>query len=100
MQEVKRNIFECHDRLVIELEARFDSISHLQTVFAGLSSQAILEDTEGELEQKFKIHSSEYGADLDVSRLPLEVLLFWDFLATASEMKCDMTMMTKSLAIE
>ena len=53
VQEVKRNLYKCHDRLVNELETRFDSISHQQTVFAGLSSQAILKDTEGELEQKF-----------------------------------------------
>ena len=41
VQGVKRNLYECYDRLVNELEVRFDSISHLQT--AGLSSQAILE---------------------------------------------------------
>ena len=100
MQEVKRNLYECHNRLVNELEARFDSMSHMQTAFAGLSSQAILEDTEGELEQKFKVIGSEYGADLDVSRLLLEVLRLWDFLAAASKEECDMIIMTKSLAIE
>ena len=29
VQEVKRNLYECHDRFVNELEARFDSMSHL-----------------------------------------------------------------------
>ena len=57
--ECKRNLFECHDRLVNELEARFNSMSHLQTVFTGLSSQAIMDDTGGELELKFKIIGSE-----------------------------------------
>ena len=99
VQEVKRNLYECHDQLVNELEAWFDSTSHLQTVFAGLSSQAILEDTDGELEWKFKILSSEYSADLNVSRLPLEVLRFQKFLVAASKMVCDMTM-TKSSAIQ
>ena len=54
VQEVKRNLYKCHDRLVNELEARFYSMSHLQTVVAGLSLQVILEDTEGESERKFK----------------------------------------------
>ena len=49
-------------------------MSHLQTVFAGLSSQSILEDPEGELERRFKILDSEYDADLVVSRLPEEVI--------------------------
>ena len=74
MQEVKRNLYECYDQLVKELETRFDSISHLKTVFDGFLLQAILDDTEVELGQKFKILSREYGADLDVSRMPLEVL--------------------------
>ena len=52
----------------------FDSMSHLQTVFTGLLSQAILEDTEGEMERKFEILRSEYIADLDLYRLPSEVL--------------------------
>ena len=52
---------------------------NLQTVFAGLSSHAILENTKGELEQKFKILCSKYSAYWDVSRLPLEVLRLWDF---------------------
>ena len=73
-QEVKRNLSEYHDRLVNELEARFDSMSYLQTVFARLLSQAIQVDTKGKLELKFKILSSEYGPDFDVSRLPLKVL--------------------------
>ena len=64
VQEVKRNLYESHDQLVNELEAWFNSMSHLQTVFTGLSSQGILEDTEGELEWKFLILGSEYGADL------------------------------------
>ena len=49
-------------------------MSHLQTVFAGLSSRAIQEDTEVKLECKFEILDSEYGAELDVFRLPLEVI--------------------------
>ena len=68
VQEVKRNIYECYDRLVNELEAQFDSMSRLQTFSAGLSSQTTLEDTEAELEWKYKILGSEFGADLDVSR--------------------------------
>ena len=47
-------------------------MSQLQT--AEQSLQAIQEGTEGKLERKFKILGSEYGADFDVSRLPLEVL--------------------------
>ena len=39
---------------------------HLKTVFAGLSLQVILEDTEGEWERKFNILGNEYGADLHV----------------------------------
>ena len=49
-------------------------MSHLRIVFTGLSSQAILEDTEGEEEQKFEILVCEYGAGLNVYRLPLGVL--------------------------
>ena len=45
LQEVKRNLNEYHDRLGKELEAQYESMSHLQTVFAGLSLQAILEDS-------------------------------------------------------
>ena len=86
MQVVKRNLYKCHD--------------WLQTVFAGLSLQAILEDTESELEQKFKILISEYGADLDISRLPLEVIWLQDFLVTASKVEHDLIMMTKSSAIK
>ena len=78
-----------HDRFVNELEEQFDSMSHLQTVFVGSSSQAILEDTEGELERKFRILGSEYGVNLDVSRLLFEVLRLRDFLRQR-----DMTMMT------
>ena len=100
VQEVKGNIYKCHDRLVNELEAWFDSITHLQTVFAGLSLQAILEYSEGELERKYKILGSEYSADLNVSRLPLEVLRLRDFLAAVSKVERDMTMMNKSSAIE
>ena len=74
-------------------------MSHLQIVFEGLSS-IIMEDTKGELERKFEILGSEYGADLNVSRLSLEVLRFWDFLAVASKVKNDVIMMTKSSAIE
>ena len=44
-------------------------MSHLQTVVARLSSQAILADTEGGLYRKSKIIGSEYGADSDVSQL-------------------------------
>ena len=61
----------------------------------GLLSQAILEDTEGELERKFKILGSEYGADWDVSRLPLEVPLLRDFLSATSKVERDMILMTK-----
>ena len=100
VQEVKRNFYECYDRFVNELEARYDSMSHLQTVFARLPSQAILEDTEGELDGKFKIFGSEYITDLDLSRLPLEVLRLLEFLAAASKVERDMTMMIKSSAIE
>ena len=100
VQEVKRNLYEFHDRLVNELKARFDSRSHLQTFFAGLSSQAILEDTEGKLERKFKILGSKYGVDLDVSRLSLEVLRFRYFLTAASKVTFDLIMMTKSWAIK
>ena len=64
-------------------------------VFARLSSQAILEDTEGELERKFKILRSEYGADLSVSRLPLKVLRFRDFLRQLPKLN-----VTKSSAID
>ena len=99
-QEVKRNLYECYNRLVNELEIRLDSMSHLQTVFARLSSQAILEDTEGELERIFLILGSKYGANLDISRLPLEVLQLWNILVAASKVEHDMTMMTKSSAIE
>ena len=63
VQEEKRNLYECHDQLENESEARFDSLSYLQTVFTELSSQAILEDTEGELERKFKILGCKYGVD-------------------------------------
>ena len=63
VQEIKRNLYKCHDRLVNKLEAQFDSMSHRQTVFAGLSSQAILEDTEGNLEWKFLLLDGEYDAD-------------------------------------
>ena len=55
VQKVKAISYECHDRLVNELEVQFDSMSHLLTVFVVLSSQAILEHTEGEFEQKFYI---------------------------------------------
>ena len=68
VQKIKRNLFECHDRLVNEVDAGFDSIS----VFAGLSSQVILKDNEGELERKFLILRSEFFVDLNVSRLYLE----------------------------
>ncbi len=53
VQGEKRHVYECHNRLVNELEARFDSMSHLQTVFVGLSLQVILKDSKGELERKF-----------------------------------------------
>ena len=79
MQEVKRNLYECHDLQVNEQEAQFDSMYLLQTVFTELSSQGILEDTEGELKRKFKILSCEYGVDLYVSRLLLKVFRLWDF---------------------
>ena len=72
-------------------------MSHLQTLFDRLSSQAILADIEGELERKFKILGSEYGTDLDVSWLPLEIRLR-DILASASKVKHDMTKTTKSSA--
>ena len=49
VQQFKRNLYKCHDRLLNEHEARFDSTSNLQTVFAGLLSQAIPEDSEVEL---------------------------------------------------
>ena len=64
------NRYECHD----QLRVRFDSMSHLQTVFAGSLSQAILEDTEGELERKFENFGSEYSTDLDISQY-----CFWKF---------------------
>ena len=35
VQGEKRHVYECHNRLVNELEARFDSMSHLQFVFVG-----------------------------------------------------------------
>ena len=54
VQEVERNLYECHDRLVNELEAWFDSMSNLQTIFTGLLSQAILKDTGGKLEHNLK----------------------------------------------
>ena len=100
MQEIKRNPDECHDRLANELEARFDSMAYLQTVITRLSLQGILEDNEGELERKFKILGSEYSADLDVSRLPLDILQLPDFLAAPCKREYDMTMMTKSSAID
>ena len=65
-----------------------------------VSSQAAQEDTEGKLERKFKIIGGVYGADLNLSGLPLEVLRQWDFLPAASKVERDMTMMTKSSAIE
>ena len=99
-QKLKRNIYKYHDRLVNELEARFDSMPYLQTIFAGSSSQAIPKDTEGESERKFKILGNKYGADLNVSMLPLEVLRLRDFFAAASKVECDITMVTKSPAIE
>ena len=49
---------------------------------------------------KFEILSSEYSADLHVSRLPLEVVRLRDFFAAASKAGRDMTIMTKSSAIE
>ena len=79
MQEVKINLYECHDRLVNELDTQFDSTSHLQVVSPGLSSQVIVENIEGELERKFKILDSKYSAHLDASRLLLEVLRLRDF---------------------
>ena len=91
---MKINLYKCYNRLVNQLDTRFDSMSYLQIVFVGLSSQAILEDTEGELGRKFKILGSEY-----VSRLLLEIRL-WDVLAIASKLECDMTMMIKSSAIK
>ena len=69
-------------------------MSHLLTVFAGLSSQAILEDTKGELERKFSFLGSEYSAGFDLSRLPLEVLRLRDFSAAVPKVEYDMTMMT------
>ena len=70
VQEVKINLYECHNRFANKLDAQFVSMSYLKIIFVGLSSQAILKDTEGELERKFKILGSEY-----VSTLPLEVRL-------------------------
>ena len=49
LQQVKTNLYGCHDRLVNKLQALFDSMSHLQIVFAELSSQAILEETKGQV---------------------------------------------------
>ena len=63
MQEEKRNLYEYHDRLQNEQEARFESLPHLQTVFARLSLQAILEDTKDLSERNFKILSSKNDAD-------------------------------------
>ena len=75
-------------------------MSHLQTVIAGLLSHVILENTEGKLERKCKILDSEYDTDLDVSRLHLKVLRVRDFLVAATKGEGDMTMMTKSSAVE
>ena len=72
----------------------------LQTFFYGLSLQAILEVTVGELERKLKIFGSEYGANLDVPSLPLEVFRFWKLPLKNPEVERDMTMMTISSATE
>ena len=68
-QEIKRNLYECHDRLVNKLKAQFNFVSHLQIFFAGLSSQAILEDTKSEFERKFKILGNISTWPLQVTRL-------------------------------
>ena len=70
---------------------------HLLTVFAGLSSQAILKG-EGKLETKFKILDCEFGDNLDVYRVLMEVLRVRYFLETDSKMEYDMTMMTYRMA--
>ena len=53
VQEENRNLHDCHNRLVKKLKAQFVSLSHLETVFAGLLSHVIVDDTKGELEKKF-----------------------------------------------
>ena len=90
MQEVKRNLYERYDWVVNEMEAQFDSMTHLQTVFAGLSSQITQKDTEGELERRFQTYLSCLWKFSD----------FGIFSVAASRVERDMTMMTKSSASE
>ena len=92
-EDIKKDLYECFDILVVELDARFDAALHLHTIFADLSPKALSEDTEEELKTKYEPLNQAYTGDLNFEKLPYEVLRLRDFITAASELdggfECD-----------